>query len=234
VNGWLSQEPFRTHDRQNLELAFFPRWELVKRQLETFRLDTEAGRHGVRRRHPDVRVRGVLDLRADRQALQLLRQDVEHCLSAHERGRAQRNRELIARPVVVLTRLRFALRHSDCVERRRLRRAKVVQGCVDVPAVEACDTACFVHLRHSCLVKCCMRGMLQHRFGQSFMIVNCAVPDELNLRDARNGLEVGVENGLLRLACLVIAVPVVLRGGIEQLPRVFSTHLVLGTSSVPS
>jgi len=59
--------------------------------------------------------------------------------------------------------------------------------------------------------------VLELRFSQPFVIVHCAVPDELHLWHMRNGLEIGMEDGLLRFACLVVAVTVRFGGGVERL-----------------
>ena len=49
------------------------------------------------------------------------------------------------------------------------------------------------------------------------MVVHGTIADELHLGDAGDGLEVGVEDGLLGLAGLVVAVAVALGGGVEGL-----------------
>jgi hypothetical protein len=62
-----------------------------------------------------------------------------------------------------------------------------------------------------------MVRVLELRFGQPFVIVHCAVPDKLYLWHTRNGLEIRMEDGLLRFACLVVAMTVGFGGGVERL-----------------
>lgn len=62
-----------------------------------------------------------------------------------------------------------------------------------------------------------MVRVLELRFGQPFVIVHCAVPDELYLWYTRNSLEIRVEDGILRFAGLVVAMTVRLGGGVERL-----------------
>ena len=59
--------------------------------------------------------------------------------------------------------------------------------------------------------------MLEHRFGKPFVVVYCAVADKLHLWDARDGLQIGVENRLLLGTGLVVAVSVALTLRIECL-----------------
>jgi len=53
-----------------------------------------------------------------------------------------------------------------------------------------------------------MMRVLELRFGQPFVIVHCAVPDELYLWYTRNGSEIRVENRLLRFAGLVVTMTI--------------------------
>ena len=45
-------------------------------------------------------------------------------------------------------------------------------------------------------------------FGKTFMIVYHAISNELDLRNARDCLEIGMEDGLLRVACLVVSMTI--------------------------
>lgn len=62
-----------------------------------------------------------------------------------------------------------------------------------------------------------MRRVLELRLREAFVVVHCAVTDELDLRDTRDGLEVGMEDGLLRLPGFVVAMTVRLGGRVEGL-----------------
>ena len=55
-----------------------------------------------------------------------------------------------------------------------------------------------------------MAGMFEFGFGETFVVVNCTVTDELYLRNAGDGFEVGVKDRLLRTASLVVSVSIAL------------------------
>ena len=52
--------------------------------------------------------------------------------------------------------------------------------------------------------------MFEFGFGETFVVVNCTVTDELYLRNARDSFEVGVKDRLLRTASLVVSVSIAL------------------------
>lgn len=87
-----------------------------------------------------------------------------------------------------------------------------------MPAVEAREVVLF-RGRDDGLVECGVGGVFQFRGGEAFVVVDCAVADELDLRDAGDGLEVGVEDGFLGAFGFVVAVAVALGGGVESLER---------------
>ena len=62
-----------------------------------------------------------------------------------------------------------------------------------------------------------MVRVLELRFGQPFMIVYCAIADKLYLWHTWNGLEIRMEDGLLRFTGLVIAMTVRFGSGVERL-----------------
>ena len=150
-------------------------------------------------------------------ALQLAREDVEHGLARDERGRAERDGERVARAVVVAARLRRALRHAARVEGRHAGRGEVVERGVDVPAVEARDAGCVLCGRDGRLVEGGVGGVFERGGREALVVVDGAVADELDLRDARDRLEVWVEDGLCGGLGLVVAVAVGLGGGVERL-----------------
>ena len=145
---------------------------------------------------------------AHRDALQLAREYIEHRLARDERGRAERDRQLVSRAVVIAARLLRALRHTHGVQGRHPRWGEVVQRGVDVPAVEACDAGSLVRGRHGRLVEGGVGGVLERGGGEALVVVDGAVADELDLWDARDRLEVGVEDGLLGRLRLVVSMAV--------------------------
>ena len=64
-----------------------------------------------------------------------------------------------------------------------------------------------------------MRGMLQLGFCETLPVVHRSVADELNLGNAGDRLEIRMEDRLLRLARLVVAVSIVLRYRVEVLTQ---------------
>ena len=206
-----------THSRENLDLALLPWGKLVERQLETLRLDAKPSRHRMCRGHPHIGVGCVLDAQAHRNALQLLRQDVEHSAPRHKRSGAERNRELVASAIVVPDDLGRPSRNLDAVESSDLGRVEVVESSVDVPAVEAGVALLGVLLRDDSLVEGGVRGVLELGFGEAVVVVDNTVADKLDLGDAGDSLEIGVEDRLLGLAGLVVTVAVVLRRRVKVL-----------------
>ena len=56
-----------------------------------------------------------------------------------------------------------------------------------------------------------MTGMFEFGFGETFVVVDCTVTDELYLRNAGDSLKVGMKDRLLRIASLVVSVSIALR-----------------------
>ena len=98
--------------------------------------------------------------------------------------------------------------HADGVQGGDTRRGQVVQRGVDVPAVESGDALGFVLCGHARLVERGVGRMFEFGFGEAFVVKDGAVADQLDLWDAGNGLEVGVEDGFGCVLCFVVAVPV--------------------------
>jgi len=76
------------------------------------------------------------------------------------------------------------------------------------PAIEVCHALGFVLVRYGVRVERFMMRVLELRFGQPFVIVHCAVPNELYLWYTRNGFEIRVEDRLLRFAGLVVTMTI--------------------------
>ena len=62
-----------------------------------------------------------------------------------------------------------------------------------------------------------MAGMFEFGFGETFVVVNCTITDELYLRNAGDSFEVWVKDRLLRTASLVVPVSIALTLGIKCL-----------------
>lgn len=126
----------RTYNWVCLDLLLCPWRQLLEGQLEALRLDAEPSAQSMRRRHPNVRVRSVADLCAHGNALQLRRQDVEHRPARYKHSCAEGNSQFIARSIVIHEFLLGTLGHLDAIERGDLWRRELVQGRVNMPAIE--------------------------------------------------------------------------------------------------
>ena len=85
-------------------------------------------------------MRRVSDFASDSQALQLWRQDLEHGNAGNERSGTQGDLKFIRGAVVISDNLAFSLRHFHRIKGGDLGRREVVQGSVNVPAVETSVT----------------------------------------------------------------------------------------------
>jgi len=162
-------------------------------------------------------VRCVSDLAPDSQTLELWRQDIEHGDTRDEGGGTQGNLEFIRRAIVISNDLVLACRDLHRIQGGDLRGREVVQSSVNVPSVEAGVTFCSVLWGDFGLVKTGVLGVLQLGFSKAFVVVNRAVSDELNLRDPRDRLEVGVEDRFGAFFGFVVAVTVGIALRIESL-----------------
>lgn len=61
--------------------------------------------------------------------------------------------------------------------------------------------------------------MLELNFSKALVVIHGPVADELDLRDTADGFQIGMEDGLLGLAGLIVTVAVILRGWVECLRR---------------
>ena len=139
-------------------------------------------------------MRRVSDLAPDGQTLELRRQDIEHSGTRDKGGGTQGDLEFILRAIVISDDLVLASRYLHRVKGGDLGRREVVQSSVDVPSVEASVTLGSVLWGNFGLVKTGVLGVLQLGFGKTFVVVNGAISDELDLRNSRDRLEVGVKD----------------------------------------
>lgn len=142
------------------------------------------------------------------EALVLRRHDVKHCLAGDESGGAEWDRELVSGVVVIPDGLHWAFWDGDAVQRSHARRVVFVECGVDVPAVETGVSLLFVFLGYASLVEGGVRWVLERGGRETLVVVDHAVPDELDLGNTGDGLEVGVENRFLGRLGLVISVSI--------------------------
>ena len=162
-------------------------------------------------------MRCVSDLTPDSQALKVWRQDIEHSDTRDEGGGTQGNLEFIRRAVIISDDLLFASRDLHRVEGCDLGRREAVQSSVDVPSVEAGVTFGSVFWGDFGLVKTGVLRVLQLCFSKTFVVVNGTVSDELDLRDSRDRLKVGVEDRFAVFLGFVVSVAVGIAIRIESL-----------------
>ena len=107
--------------------------------------------------------------------------------------------------IIVSDSLTRALRHAFSIQGRNTGRVQVIQRGVNMPAVKSRYTKIvFVLLGDDGFVKCLVAGMLELRRGETLVVVDQSVANDLDLRHPRDGLEVGVQDRfLVRLGLLV-------------------------------
>lgn len=171
----------------------------------------------MRRSHPHVGVRRILDFGPDSNALQLRWKDVKHNPSIDERRSPEWDLELVSRAVVIPYALAKTLRYRHAIQSGDLWRREIIQGSVNMPTIEARVPLRFVFRRNPGLMESGMRGVLELRLSETLMVVDGPVSDELHLRDMGDSLQVGVENRLLLALSLLVTMPIAFRGRVESL-----------------
>jgi hypothetical protein len=78
-----------------------------------------------------------------------------------------------------------------------------------------------------------MMGVLEFGLGETLVIVNRSVANKLHLRHAWDRLEIRMEDGLFRLASLVVSVAVALRERVEGLSDDVSLDMATLSDSIP-
>lgn len=162
-------------------------------------------------------MRRVSDLAPDGQTLQLWRQDIEHGSPRNERRGTQGSFEFIRGVIVISDDLALASRYLHRVEGGDLGRREVVQSGVDVPSVEPGVTFGCVLWGNLGLVKTGVLRVLQFGFSKAFVVVNGTVPDELNLWNSRDRLQVGVKDRFRVFLGFIVAVTISIALRVESL-----------------
>ena len=179
--------------------------ELRGGELEVFGDEAEpvGARFGAA--HPDVGVRGVLDAAGSDEFLVRGGEQVVHFVSAHEGRGAQRDVQLVARPVVVTQCLPSAFGHRHRQQRCHLGRVEVVERRVDVPAVEV-RVREVVLVGDGVLVELLVVGVDELDVGEAFVLGHEAVADDLHFGLVRDGLEIRVQDAAFGVEGLAVAV----------------------------
>ena len=86
-----------------------------------------------------------------------------------------------------------------------------------MPTIETSVALLLVLGGDTCFVEGGVGGVFQLHLVEALVIIHDAVTDELDLRYARNGLEVRVEDGFDFLSGLVVAVTIALTGWVKCL-----------------
>ena len=98
---------------------------------------------------------------------------------------------------------------------------EIIQGRIDMPAVESRDTLSFIFERNSRFVKGGVTRMFQPTFGETFVVVNNTIADKLHLGNRGDSLEIRMKNGFLSLASLVVSVTIAFAMRIKRLENCY-------------
>ena len=150
-------------------------------------------------------MRGVFDFGRQGKFLLSRRQKVEHLVTRDEGGCAQRNLQGLRGVVIVTESLRAAAWDAHGKEGGHHGRIEVVKCGVDVPAVEAGEIE-VIFCWDGRPVEGLVVRMLECDVSETFILGHEAVADDLNLWLVRDSLEIGVEDGLLCIQGLAVAV----------------------------
>lgn len=190
---------------QDLDLLLVDRRELGVRQLAAFRDHSETVGARLGTRHPDVWVRRILDLCGASELLVGVGEDVVHLEGADEGGAAAGYAHLVVASVVVAKLLELGLGDLDRHERGNPGSVQVVQGGVDVPAVEASSVTIIVPADGVVMEGLVVR-VLQGDVLQALKFLDGTIANDLDLGLVGNGLEVWVQDRLLCVQSLAVAI----------------------------
>lgn len=140
----------------------------------------------------------------------LRRETVIHLVARNEGCGAQWHLEFVAGAVIVADDLAASLGHGDSQQGRNTRWVQIVQGCIDVPAVEA-GVLAVVLLGDAVPVEGLVVRVAELEVHQSFVAGDESVSDDLHLRLARNRLQVRMQDAALRVECRAMSVCLGLR-----------------------
>ena len=169
---------------------------------------------------------GVLDPAGAHEGFIGVREEVVHVISTDEDSRAERDVHFLARAVVVAERLPATGGDADGHEGGYAGRVEVVEGGVDMPAVEAgvCKVILF---GDGVFVKGLVMGMDQGDVLETFVRRDEPVPIDLHLGLVRDCLQVWMEDAAFSIEGFAMAVS--LGGGVEAL-----RELILGLGGYTS
>ena len=207
LQGQLASHRVAPAHGQDLDLLLLNGRQLVGSQLAALGDHAQAIRARLGTAHPDVGVGSVLDTGSARKLLVSGAQNLKHGLARGESSGAQGNIEHIASAVVVAARLAATAGNLDSQQRRGNRGGQAVQGCVNVPAVEA-GVVKILLVGDDRGVESTVVGVAKLDVLEALILGDEAVANDLDLRLVRDGLQVGVQNGLLGIECLAVAVRV--------------------------
>ena len=195
------------HHGQDLDFRWIRGRKLGGRELEVFGEKAEAVGAGFGGTHPDVGVRSIFDAACAHEVFIGFGEDVVHGVSTHEGSSAKRHLELFAGAVIVAESLGTTLGDGDCKKRGDFWRVEVIEGGINVPAVEAsmCE---IVGFWDGMLVKLSVVGMHELEVLQAFIFGDEAVADDLNFLLVRHGLQIRVQDAFLSIYGFAVPVAV--------------------------
>lgn len=134
-------------------------------------------------------------------------EEVVHGVARYEGCGAERDVEFVAGAVVVADSLAAALGDADGEEGGYEGRVEVVEGGVDVPAVEVGVVAIIVR-RDGVLVEGLVVRVAEGEVAQAFVFGDEAVADDLDLGLVRHGFEIRVQDAAFGVEGFAVAVAV--------------------------
>lgn len=205
----LQRQPTRDvvlpNQRQDLHFRRIDRREKLVGEFKGVGDEAEAVGAGFGAAHPDVRVRGVFDAAGAGELLVRGGEEVEHFVSACKGRGAERDVQLVARAVVVAQRLAAALWDRDREEGCHFRGVEIVEGGVDVPAVEARVGEVVVG-GNGVFVEVPVVRVRELDVGEAFVFGHEAVAEDLDFGLVRDGFQVGVQDAAFGVEGLAVAV----------------------------
>ena len=205
LQGQTAREGVLPGHGEGLDLAGIDGGQVAGREFEGVGVEAQAVGEGFGRAHPDVRVGRVLDAARAGQLLVRVGEDVVHFVAAHEGGGPERDVQFVAGAVVVAEGLAAAGRDGDGEKGGHFGRVEVVEGGVDVPAVEA-RVGEVVFRGDGVLVEFLVVRVHELDVGEALVRGDEAVADDLDFGLVGDGLQIRVQDAAFGVEGLAVAV----------------------------
>lgn len=206
---WVSP----THGK-NLNLGLIDFGELRGGKFEPLGDETETITFALGRGHPDVGMRGILDFGRAHKLFVFFGKEIVHGVRACEYGASTGHAQLVAGAIVIAKRLLLGLGDADGHQARDTRSVQVVEGCIDVPAVEA-GVVSVILGRDDILVEGLVMRMFESDVFEALEFGDRPVTDHLNLGLMGDRLQVWMKDRAFGVDRFAVAIGLCF--GIEEL-----------------